>query len=273
MIKIGFVDYFLDEWHANNYPEKFATASANIGIPCEIVGAFATLDAPNFDGKRTTDEWCRDYGIKRYNTVEELAEVCDAFLVFSPDNPENHPELARLTLPFGKPTFIDKTFAVSEEDAVYMIKLAEEYGTPMYSSSALRYATELEAAKGKRDISVRGGFVDINNYIVHTAEMVVTALGIGISDVKCEILDGVYSFDVNYSDGKTARIEMASNYDFSVNGEPVVSAFFEKQIENILRFFNGEEKTVDNRETLEIARFVVAAKAAIKNSGKAVKLA
>ena len=24
MIKIGFIDYFLDEWHANNYPKFIA---------------------------------------------------------------------------------------------------------------------------------------------------------------------------------------------------------------------------------------------------------
>ena len=27
MIKVGFIDYFLDEWHANNYPSMFQEAS------------------------------------------------------------------------------------------------------------------------------------------------------------------------------------------------------------------------------------------------------
>ena len=28
MKKVGFVDYFLDEWHANNYPEMIKNATA-----------------------------------------------------------------------------------------------------------------------------------------------------------------------------------------------------------------------------------------------------
>ena len=31
MIKIGFIDYFLSEWHANNYPRLIAENCAETG--------------------------------------------------------------------------------------------------------------------------------------------------------------------------------------------------------------------------------------------------
>ena len=37
-MKIGFIDYYLDEWHANNYPKFFADASngeITIGVSAE----------------------------------------------------------------------------------------------------------------------------------------------------------------------------------------------------------------------------------------------
>ena len=35
-MKIGFVDYYIAEWHANNYPAWFAAASKELGADGEI---------------------------------------------------------------------------------------------------------------------------------------------------------------------------------------------------------------------------------------------
>lgn len=272
MIKIGFVDYYIDEWHSLNYPEKFAAASERIGIPCEVIGAFATLHTPPFADRRTTDEWCRDKGIKHYDDIAELAKDSDALIIFAPDDPEQHPALAQLALPFGKPTFIDKTFAASGEDAVWMIELAKKHATPMYSTSSLRYAEEVEKVKGAREVSVRGNYVHMKDYLVHTTEMVVTVLGIGASGIRCRLDGDAYIFDISYSDGRSARMDMAPTYTFGVNGENVKSAFFDRQIENILRFFNGEEPTVSKAEMLEVAHIIDAAKAAMQSPGEEIKI-
>lgn len=34
-MKIGFVDYYIAEWHANNYPAWFAAASKELGADVE----------------------------------------------------------------------------------------------------------------------------------------------------------------------------------------------------------------------------------------------
>ena len=272
MIRIGFVDYYLDEWHALNYPEKFAAAAERIGIPCEVVGAFATLHEPPIEGKRTTDEWCRLTGIKRYDDIEALANDADALLIFSPDDPDQHPALAELTLPFAKPTFIDKTFAASAEDAAWMIDLAHRYGTPMYSTSSLRYAEEVECLRGAREISVCGNYVHMKDYLVHTTEMVVTALGTGATGIICQQEGDVYRFDLSYDDGRAAKMELAPRLCFHVNGEKVVSEYFDRQIENILRFFNGEAPTVSEVEMMEVARVIDGAMVAMQSPGTCIKI-
>lgn len=268
MIRIGFVDYYLDEWHATNYPAMFVPAAAAVGVECEVVGALATCERAPFDGGLTTDEWCKKMGIKRYDDIGELAAACDAFIIFAPDSPEEHPALARMILPFGKPTFIDKTFAEGESDAREMIALAKEYGTPMYSTSSLRYASEVEERRGARRASVCGNYAHMKDYLVHTGEMVVTVLGTGIRAVECRKEGATYHFEVEYTDDRRAMVEMAPDMPFAIDGVTVKSDFFGRQIENILRFFAGEEPTVTENEMLEVARFIDMAKCAMERAGE-----
>lgn len=43
MQTIGFIDYFLDEWHANNYPEWIKQAS---GGELQVAYAYGKIDSP-----------------------------------------------------------------------------------------------------------------------------------------------------------------------------------------------------------------------------------
>ena len=138
MRKIGFIDYFLDEWHANNYPAWIADPR-NFGR-YEIAYAWADADKP---GGLTTGEWCAKFRVARSASIDELIGKSDCVAVLSPDNPERHEALSELALRSGKPVYVDKTFAVTREAADRMFDLAEKYSTPMYSTSALRYAKEL----------------------------------------------------------------------------------------------------------------------------------
>ena len=52
MIKVGFIDYYLDEWHANNYVHMLRDYSNG---EVEAVYAWAEIDSP--EGGLTTDAW------------------------------------------------------------------------------------------------------------------------------------------------------------------------------------------------------------------------
>ena len=89
MISIGFVDYYLSEWHANNYPAWIAEAAAASGEEYKIAYAWAEFDKSPVDGI-TTDEWCARYGAQKCNTLDELCELSDVIVILAPSNPETH---------------------------------------------------------------------------------------------------------------------------------------------------------------------------------------
>lgn len=46
MLNIGFADYYLDNWHANYYPQFLREAAARWGYDVKITRAFGILDRP-----------------------------------------------------------------------------------------------------------------------------------------------------------------------------------------------------------------------------------
>lgn len=161
MKTIGFIDFFLSEWHANNYPQWIKET----GKDFEVAYAWAEKEVSPYDGV-STDEWCKTYGVTRCDSIREVCEKSDCIVILSPDNPENHLPYARQVLPFGKPTYIDKPFAATVADAKQIAAIAKEYGTPFFSTSALRYATELDQVTNCRAVCTLGGGAGVEQYLI-----------------------------------------------------------------------------------------------------------
>ena len=94
MKKIGFVDYYLDEWHANNYPEWIEKANGDF----KVTYAWAEIEHSLATGA-STDEWCERMNIQRIDTIEELCEKSDYIVVLAPSDPEKHLEYAKRFCP------------------------------------------------------------------------------------------------------------------------------------------------------------------------------
>ena len=156
MKTIGFVDYYLSEWHANNYPVWIREICEKTGKKFCVKYAWAEKEVSPVDGK-TTEEWCKTFGAEKCASIEELCEKSDYILVLAPSNPETHLRLAEKVLPFGKRTYIDKTFAPDFAASEKIFDIAKRYNTPFFSTSALRYATELNSLIGSDKIIVAGG--------------------------------------------------------------------------------------------------------------------
>lgn len=103
MKSIGFIDFYISEWHANNYPAWIKEAAGELGFEYEVKYAWAQQYVSPVDG-RNTDRWCEAMGVTRCETVEELCEKSDVLIVLAPSNPEKHIELAKMALPYGKPS-------------------------------------------------------------------------------------------------------------------------------------------------------------------------
>lgn len=141
MKKIGFIDYYLNEWHADNYPDMIANATNG---EYKVCYAYGHIDPAPGGWLKSNAEWAKEHGIELLDNIEEVIEKSDFLVVLSPDNPEMHEELCDLPLKSGKLTYIDKTFAPDKETAIRIFQNAEEHGTPCFSTSALRFSSELD---------------------------------------------------------------------------------------------------------------------------------
>ncbi len=261
MKKIGFVDYYISEWHANNYPAWLREQAKNRNVDYEISYAWAEIDVSPFDN-RTTDQWCEEFGVARCATIEELCEKSDLIIILCPSDPDKHLEYAKVVLSYGKPTYIDKTFAPDYATAKKIFEIAEKYDTPCFSSSALRYATELDACESCTQIMTTGGGKDIAEYIVHQVEMVVKKLGLGAVAIKAEEVGNQTFFKVKYPDERVASMTFGSRFSFSVymntaDNQPakmqkVTSDYFKLLMADIVNFFETQKTSFERAETLEV---------------------
>ena len=80
MKKIGFIDYYLDSWHAHCFTEKLALYNAEYGDCFEVALAYAEIDSPS---GLTTDEWCINHGIARAMSIAEVCKNCDFIAIFA----------------------------------------------------------------------------------------------------------------------------------------------------------------------------------------------
>jgi len=281
---IGFIDYFLSEWHANSYPAMILENCKRTGREYEVKYAWSELEKSPYDGV-TTDEWCEKFGVERCGSLREIAQKSDFLFVLSPDNPENHERYIAETVKFGKPTYLDKTFAPDYAAAKRLAETIESSGTKVFSTSALRYAEELIALRASGNSVtevITAGPGAYGNYAVHQFEMIVALLGRGAERLKA-VSNGLGRvLAVEYGEGKQAifnQIE-APGMPFQIAAicggankfSTVTSSFFDMLIEKILHMFDGGAPDVPMSETLEVAKLIDAGKAALENPGNWINL-
>ncbi len=261
MKKLGFIDLFIDEWHANNYPAWIKTARR--GTEFEL--AYAWEKAPQ--NGRPLEKWCADFGVTPLKSMEEVVEKSDAVFVLAPSNPEVHRELAEIPLKSGKPVFVDKPFAPSKADAEAMFELAAKHNTPLMSSSALRFSTELDAYRNKPGttyMETTGGGRSFWEYSIHQIEMIVSVLGTGAKRIMQCGANDVEHMVIQYEDDRRASVTYTPNAPFTTRlvheGKMIVnpqcSDFFPILLSEILDFFATGKSPIDTAQTIEIAALV-----------------
>ncbi len=256
MKKIGFIDYYISEWHADNYPAWIKAASERLGLDYEVCYAYATRDVSPVDGL-TTDEWCKKLGVERCMSIEQITEKSDYLVILAPSDPDTHLELARETLKAGKRTYIDKTFAPDLASAKEIFRISEEHGAEIFSTSALRYATELLPLGTPKCADITGSGSNLPEYIIHQVEMAVRLLGTGAAAVTVTKEDEADVSRISYADGRSATLTYKKGLPFSVSADggervKISSDFFGGLIEDILRFFEGGDTPVAKADTLEV---------------------
>ena len=281
MKKIGFIDNFLSEWHANNYPDMIRNSPRAQELGLDVCYAYAKTDVSPYDGV-TTDEWCKAHKVEKCNTIEELVEKSDFIVVLSPDNPELHYELSEAALKSGKPTYIDKTFSTSKQEAEEIFALAKEYATPTYSSSSLRFADELKSYRlgdvpAKTCICV--GCYKFEIYAIHIFEMICTVMKGGAKRMMAVDNSRNRNIVIDYGDNRyatyvqmdtddpygvpfIASIEMP---DKSAHYYTIQDGYQQRFLEAMIEFFATGKPQVDSGETIDLMGMLDTARAAMAN--------
>lgn len=259
-MKIGFIDYYLDEFHANNYPKWIKNALAE-GETAEFY-AWAEIDSPH--GDRTTEQWCADNGVTRLGTMREVCETCDFLFLLSPDDPQNHLPYAETILPYQKPVFIDKTFAPDTATAKQIIALAEKHNTPFFSSSSLRFAEEYADISHKaRSVIAHGSGWNFEVELIHPIEICACLVGNGAVAVSVCGNRDQFVAELRYPDDRQGAIHYTHRCEGLDYGATVVwedgskhfdvkSDFFQLLTNNTVEFFRHPENIpVSHEDILE----------------------
>lgn len=259
MKKIGFVDYYISEWHANNYPGWIKNYCQSAGLDYQVCYAWAEKDVSLVDGK-TTAEWCEKMNIEQCASVEELCKKSDFIVVLAPSDPDTHLRLASQVFKHadGKRVYIDKTFAPDYATAKAIFDEAEKYGVEFFSTSALRYASEIKDDKKVNCTVTYGGGSNYDEYIIHQVEMIVKTMGVGASKVMVKENGEDLVTDIEFKDGRCAQMNWNSKYGFKaiVDGveKEIESDFFATLMMKIISFFEGNASDFAGEETLEVMK-------------------
>ena len=157
------------------------------------------------------------------------------------------------------------------------IKNAKENNVNIFSTSALRYASELYDFNEEKEIISIGGGGLFQEYSIHQVEIIVRVMGIGAEKVKVESAYGDgYIADILYADGRKAQLNYDKKSDFYVtvttkDGKEekrhLASDYFKNLLEKIAIFFETGKTDFNQEQTLEVMKIREGAVKGTENLG------
>ena len=241
-----------------------------------------------------TRELREDFGVQIVDSPEEVAARVDLLFISSVDGRAHRSFLER-TASSGKPTFIDKPFALTAADAEAMLSLAAREQLPLMSCSSLRYSEPFQEALGDESL---GALVAVDAfgpmaleptqpgwfwYGCHAVEMVTAAMGPGCCRVQGFRNDDFDALIAEWEDGRVAAVRglRRGHHSFGVTlhreqGPRFVDASagrppYAGMLEAILGSLPHGRSAVPAEEMLQCVRLMEAGNRS-RESGQAVEL-
>ncbi len=263
--RIGIVDHVLENFHANVYLDALRGPLVDRGYT--VAGAYGTPGVGN-------EAWADEHGVEYFSSLAALNERVDYYLILAPSNPEQHLPMCQGVFPFGKTTFVDKTFAPDLRAARAIFDLADLHGVAVQSTSALRTTNVQAAARELNDslqhLSVWAGGDSWEEYGVHPVELAVSCLG---SEVTQLMRLGTMTQPVvvvTFSDDRLAVMDFHANRHVPFAASLITatetvhlavedSRLFVDAARAILDFFDAGRPIIPREETLAVRRILDAA--------------
>jgi hypothetical protein len=265
--RIGFVDDNLDNFHARVYLEAIRGPLKERGFV--VGGAFALQ-------QEKSRAWAEKNGLPYFDTPGALDKAVDVYAILAPSTPKTHEELCDRVFPFGKTTFVDKTFAPDVATAERLFTKADQHQAAIQTSSALRYTAVQKVVHELGPDQVRhvvtwcpGGSYD--EYAVHGVELAVSCLGPDVQSLMRRGTDPESQLLINYSGGRTAvvnvYIKRKTPYAASITTaketryiEVDTKPLFVDAAAAMLDFFSAGKEQVDRRQTMAVMRILEASR-------------
>jgi len=298
-MRVGIIG--LDTPHAVEFTKLLNDPAANDDrAQLTVVAGFpgGSPDLPcSWDCVEECTEALREMGVKIVDSVDALVEQVDAVLLESQEG-RPHLEQARPALTARKPLFIDKPVAASMADAAEIYRLADEFGTPCFSSSAIRFIPEVVGLCDNPRVGRLIGcdayspammleyHSDLFYYGVHGVETLFTIMGMGCKQVTRTYVEGTEVVTGIWEDGRVGTFrgirEGLLAYGATVYGtngvahdgieEGCAADVYGPLVGEIARFLNTGKPPVSAQETLEIYAFMEAAHQSRRQGGRPVTL-
>lgn len=263
--RIGYVDYQLGNYHANVYLEHTRGELKSRGF--EIAGAWG-MD------EKIGKAWCDENKVPWFDQPA-LNDAVDGYMVLAPSNPELHLDLCKRCLPFGKPTYVDKTFAPDVKTARAIFRLADKHGCPMQTTSALRYTNVQAHAREVGHDAIQhmvawGGGRSFEEYAIHPVELVVSCMGADVRRLMRRGKGEQGQLLLDFTGGRTAVVNVyaQANTPFAASvttGEATTlltvdgSRLFVDALAAIFDFFKAGQPNIDRAESLAVRKILDAA--------------
>lgn len=260
---IGFIDHQLDNYHANVFLDLLR---GDLKARGWVVARCWGMDAKG--GKK----WAAEKGVSYVENVSGMRD-CDALMILAPSNPEVHFPMAKLALPLGLPTYIDKTFTQDHPTAKKIFALADRRRVPVITASALRCCASLDKAvkelgkKRIRHMRTWGPGRSFEEYAIHPMEMVISVMGPEVRKVMWLKHGNDHQIQMEFSGGRTATVflhigsqcayqAMLTNNEKTIHVNCSADPIFRDLCDFILDFFEAGKETIDRRESLAIRKIL-----------------
>jgi hypothetical protein len=292
-IRLGLIG--CDTSHVTGFTEAFNNVAGKNHVPGGKVVAAYKGGSPDLP-----ESWSRvedysttlreKYGVKFYDSIEELCRNVDAVLLTSVDG-RKHLEQLKPVIAAHKPVFIDKPIAASLADAVEIFQLAREAKVPIWSSSSLRYGGGTQAAQRGSVGLVQSAETfspcipvefhpELFWYGIHGIEALYTVMGTGCESVQRRVMtNGGIEVVGIWNGGRTGvyRQDLAKKYGGIARGERGEVQIgshegYTSLLKEIIKFYHTGKPPVTAEETIELVTFMTAAELSKERNGAIVKL-
>lgn len=223
-------------------------------------------------------EKIRAMGVEVVEDLDAMIAQVDAVLLETNDG-RPHLEQVIPVLKAGKPVFIDKPIAGSLVDTITIFELAKHYGTPVFSSSSLRFSSGAQAIRNGSigDVtgcdtyspcSLEATHPDLFWYGIHGCETLFTIMGPGVDSVvrtqtpNFELVTGVWK-DGRIGTFRGIRSGSGGYGGTAFGTKGVASAGqydgYKPLVVEIVKFFRSGKPPVSAEETTDLYAFMEAA--------------